>query len=159
VTEEVIPKAIGHFRGRSEHALDGKGRLNIPARFRDVLRDQYQDERLMVTPWKKCLKVYPFAQWEQMELTLMRRLQEQTDMGKMIRYMIGGVEECGLDKQGRILLPAKMRADCAIQKDVVVSGVISYFEILAKATWEQDNLPTEVDFDNFEKSLMASGLM
>ena len=159
MSEETIPKAIGHFRGRSEHTLDGKGRLNIPARFRDVLRDQYRDERLMVTPWKKCLKVYPLAQWEKMELTLLRRLQEQTDMGKMIRYMIGGVEECGLDKQGRILLSTKMRLDCGIQKDVVVSGVLSYFEILGKATWEQDNLPSEDDFDKFEKSLMASGLM
>lgn len=159
MSEETVHQTIGHFRGRSEHALDGKGRLNIPARFRDVLRDQYRDERLMVTPWKNSLKVYPLAQWEKMELTLMRRLQDQTDMGKMIRYMIGGVEECGLDKQGRILLPAKMRLDCAIQKDVVVSGVLSYFEILDKATWEQDNLPTEDDFDKFEKSLMASGLM
>lgn len=159
MTEAAIPTTIGHFRGRSEHTLDGKGRLNIPARFRDVLRDQYEDERLMVIPWNKCLKVYPLAQWVAMEITLKQRLREQPDMGKMIRFMIGGVEECGLDKQGRILLPTKMRTDCAIQKDVVVSGVITYFEILDKATWEQDNLPSAVDFDNFEKSLMASGLM
>jgi MraZ protein len=80
-------------------------------------------------------------------------------MNKMIRYMIGGVVECQLDKQGRILLPPKLREECGIQKEVVVSGVMTYFEIQDKAGWEQDNKPSEDDFGLFEHSLLSSGLL
>jgi len=155
---DVLLNQVNHFRGRSEHSLDGKGRLSIPARFRDILRKQY-DERLMVTPWMKCLKAYPLPQWEKMEITLLARLQEQPDMKKMIRYMIGGVVECSLDKQGRILLPPKLREECGVDKDVVVSGVMTYFEILDKKSWEIDSKPTPDDFNKFEVSLLSSGLL
>jgi len=158
MTETIVRGPVNHFRGRSEHTLDGKGRLNIPARFKDVLRQQY-DGRLMVTPWRKCLKAYPLPQWEKMEMTLLTRLQEQPDMNKMIRYMIGGVVECPLDKQGRILLPPKLREECGVKKEVVLSGVMTYFEILDKESWELDNKPTENDFDSFEESLLKSGLL
>ena len=155
---DLIVDPTNHFRGRSEHSLDGKGRLNIPTRFREVLRLQY-DDRLMVTPWLKCLKVYPVLQWEKMEIQLLEHLQDQPDMKKMIRYMIGGVVECPLDKQGRILLPPKLREEGGINKEVVITGVMTYFEILDKQTWEADNKPSTADFESFEVSLLKSGLL
>jgi len=147
-----------HFRGRSEHSLDEKGRLNIPTRFREVLRLQH-DERLMVSPWHQCLKVYPVQQWEKMELQLLEHLKDQPDMKKMIRYMIGGVVECPLDKQGRIQLPTQLREEAGIGREVVISGVMTYFEILDKQIWEADNKPTAADFASFEVSLLQSGLL
>ena len=158
MNSDILLNQVNHFRGRSEHSLDGKGRLSIPARFRDVLRKQY-DERLMITPWNKCLKAYPLPQWEKMELTLLEQLKEQPGMKKMISYMIGGVVECSLDKQGRILLPPKLREECGVDKDVVVSGVMTYFEILDKKSWEIDSKPTPEDFNKFEVSLLSSGLL
>ena len=155
---DLIVDPGNHFRGRSEHTLDGKGRLNIPTRFREVLRVQY-DERLMVTPWNRCLKAYPVQQWEKMEIQLLEHLQDQPDMKKMIRYMIGGVVECPLDKQGRILLPPKLREESGINKEVVITGVMTYFEILDKQIWEADNKPSSTDFENFEVSLLKSGLL
>jgi len=147
-----------HFRGRSEHSLDDKGRLNIPTRFREVLRLKY-GERLMVTPWHQCLKVYPLPQWEKMEFQLLEHLKDQPDMKKMIRYMIGGVVECPLDKQGRIQLPPKLREEAGINREVVISGVMTYFEILDKQVWEADNKPSAADFASFEGSLLQSGLL
>ena len=64
------------FRGQSEHSLDPKGRLNIPARFRDVLREQYDSDTLIATHWKNCLKVYPLASWEAAEEKLIRQVDE-----------------------------------------------------------------------------------
>ena len=57
------------FRSRSEHTLDSKGRLNIPSRFREVLRDAYSDV-LVVTNWQKSLKAYPVSEWKKVEDTL-----------------------------------------------------------------------------------------
>ena len=154
----LIRGAVHNFRGRSEHSLDGKGRLNIPTRFREVMRRQCKDSRLMAFPWLNCLKVYPMARWEELELNLLNTGKKQPETVKMVRYMVGGVVECPLDKQGRILLPGKMRADCGIDKEILVSGMISYFEIWDKATWETDNQPSAEDFRTFELNLLESGL-
>ncbi|MBU0483538.1 MAG: division/cell wall cluster transcriptional repressor MraZ [Proteobacteria bacterium] len=158
VDEGLVRGPVNHFRGRSDHTLDGKGRLSIPSRFRDVLRRQY-DEGLMVTPWHNCLKAYPLPQWEELEMTLLATGRKQPDMIKMVRFMLGGVVECSLDKQGRILLPPKLREDCNIQKEVLVSGMISYFEIWDKSTWESENKPSVDDFQSFERNLLEMGLL
>jgi MraZ protein len=159
VTESTLIRgAVHNFRGRSEHNLDGKGRLNIPTRFREVLRRRYEDDRLMVFPWLHCLKAYPMARWEELELNLLNTGKKQPETVKMVRYMVGGVVECPLDKQGRILLPGKMRTDCDIDREIMISGMISYFEIWNKATWEADNQPSAEDFRSFELNLLESGL-
>ncbi|MFO7606293.1 MAG: division/cell wall cluster transcriptional repressor MraZ [Desulfurivibrionaceae bacterium] len=154
----LIRGAVHNFRGRSEHNLDDKGRLNIPTRFRDVLRRQYKDNLLMVSPWQNCLKAYPMAQWEKLELNLLDTSKKQPEIIKMVRYIVGGVVECPLDKQGRILLPGKMRTDCGVDREILVSGMISYFEIWDKKTWETENQPSAEDFRSFELNLLEIGL-
>ncbi len=154
--EGVVKKPASNFRGRSEHTLDQKGRLNIAARLREVLRSQF-DERLMITPWKNYLRAYTLPQWEELEKALLAERKKQPGMINLIRYMIGGVVECSLDKQGRILLPPNLRADCGIDKDVVVNGMINYFEIWDKATWEEQNRPSEEHFDTMEQALFETG--
>ncbi len=148
-----------NFRGRSEHGLDGKGRLSLPARFQEVLRLQYRDERLMVSPWQNCLKVYPVVRWEEFEATLQATCKQQPATIKMARYILGGVVECLPDRQGRIILPLKMRTDCNLDREILVSGMISYFEIWDKAAWEADNHPAPEDFRNFELNLLEHGLL
>ena len=149
---------INHFRGRSDHVLDDKGRINIPTRFRDVLRRQY-DDRLMVTPWHNCLKVYPLPQWEEIEMTLREEGKKKKDpkLINLIRYMIGGVEECSLDKQGRILLPTKLRGECGVFKEVVVNGMITYFEIWDKGKWEKAYKPE--NFQELEQAMLELELL
>jgi len=156
--EGLIKGVVHHFRGRSDHNLDGKGRLSLPARFQEVLRRQYKDERLMVFPWQKCLKAYPLARWEELELNLMATGKNRPETIKMVRYMLGGVVECQPDRQGRILLPQKMRGDCNLDREVLVSGMISYFEIWNQKAWEEENHPTPEDFRSFELNLLEHGL-
>jgi len=159
LVEEGVGKRLTlNFRGRSEHGLDGKGRLSLPARFQEVLRVQYRDERLMVLPWQNCLKAYPLVRWEELEANLLATGKKQPETIKQVRYMLGGVVECQPDRQGRIILPLKMRSDCKLEREVLVSGMISYFEIWDKATWEADNRPTPEDFRSFELNLLEHGL-
>lgn len=157
MNDGIVKSPVNHFRGRSEHALDEKGRLNIATRFREVLRRQY-DERLMITPWHNCLKAYPLPQWEEMEMTLRAEGKKNPNMVKLIRFMVGGVVECSLDKQGRVLLPPNLRSDCGLDKEIVVNGMITYFEIWNKKTWEADNKPSGDNFQNFEQTLLELGL-
>ncbi len=152
--ETAQPNTACRFRGRSEHGLDAKGRLNIATRFREALRRQC-DDRLVITPWHNCLRAYPIPHWEELESTLLSQGQKSPATVKLIRYMIGGAEECSLDKQGRILVPAGLREEAGVVKEVVVNGMITYFEIWDKTTWEAENKPTE---ENFEQALLEMGL-
>lgn len=151
MAEGVIKNTVHHFRGRSEHVLDEKGRLNIATRFRDVLRCQY-DERVMVTPWNNFIKAYPVSEWEALEITLRHQGKKHPHLKQMMRYMIGGVVECSLDKQGRILLPQNLRIECGINKEIIANGMISYFEIWDKETWEKSK-PSADMFVDFDRAL------
>ena len=146
------------FRSRSEHTLDTKGRLNIPSRFRDVLQDHH-NEQLVVTNWHKCLKAFPAKVWERIETTLLVQGKKQPGMESFRRYVISGVTEYTLDKQGRILLPLSLRTDFGLKKDVVLNGMLDHFEIWEKTAWEKERKQTRDKFSNFEESLSKMGIL
>jgi MraZ protein len=146
------------FRSRSEHTLDTKGRLNIPSRFRDVLQG-LDTEPLMVTNWHKCLKAFPVDVWERIETTLLVQGKKQPGMDSFRRYVISGVAECTLDRQGRILLPPTLRTDFDLKKDVVLNGMLDHFEIWDKTAWEKERKLTRDKFSDFEQSLSALGIL
>jgi MraZ protein len=145
------------FRSRSEHSLDDKGRLNFPTRFREVLR-QTGSPTLMVAPWKSHLRAYPLAEWEALETKLLREGGSQTGIASFVRYVVGGVVECGLDRQGRILLPGELRLDAGLARDVVLTGMIDWVEIWDKDAWYAENRATRDTFDRHEASLSQLGI-
>lgn len=157
VAEEGLKNPVCHFRGRSEHSLDAKGRLNIATRLKEALRLQ-GDERLMITPWHNCIRAYSLPRWEELEMALLAQGQKKPETVKLIRYMVGGAEECELDRQGRIHLPAALREECGIRRDVVINGMIAYFEIWDKATWEKENKPSGDNFSEYHQALLETGM-
>ena len=146
------------FRSRSEHTLDAKGRLNIPSRFREVLREVYT-EAVVVTNWNKCLKAFPVAEWENLEEKLLNEGRMQPGMGDFVRYVISGVTECPLDKQGRILVPATLRNEFGIGKEVVLNGMLEHFEIWDKSAWQLETQRTREKFPDFEPGLSSLGIL
>ena len=155
---ETGKSSKSRFRSRSEHTLDAKGRLNIPSRFRDVLLTHGTGE-LMVTNWHMCLKAFPAKIWEHIETTLLHQGKKQPGMGSFVRYVISGVADCPLDKQGRILLPPTLRADFGLKKEVVLNGMLDHFEIWDKNAWEKERKLTRDKFSDFEQSLSTLGIL
>jgi MraZ protein len=146
------------FRSRSEHVLDVKGRLNIPSRFRDVLSEVYNNT-LIITNWQKSLKAYPVVEWEALEEKLLTQGRSQPGMSAFVRYVISGVIECSLDKQGRILLPAPLRNEFGISKEVVLNGMLDHFEIWDKGAWQNEVRRTREDFSSFREGLSSLGIL
>lgn len=146
------------FRSRSEHTLDPKGRLNIPARFRDVLRD-FADEGLVITNWEKSLKVYPVSEWIRVEDKLRSQAPGLPGFSDFVRYVISGVVECSLDKQGRILIPPALRNEFGITGEVVLNGMLDHFEIWDKGAWMDETRQTRDRFKNFEQGLSSLGIL
>lgn len=146
------------FLSRSEHTLDSKGRLNIPSRFREVLRDVYT-ENLVVTNWEKSLKAYPVDEWKKVEDKLIDKARSLPGFGDFVRYVISGVTECSLDKQGRILLPGTIRSEFGIGTEVVLNGMLDHFEIWDKSAWVDETRRTRDKFKDFEEGLSSLGIL
>jgi MraZ protein len=79
-------------------------------------------------------------------------------MGSFVRYVVGGVTECSLDKQGRIRIPADLRADVGLTKDVILTGMIDWVEIWDKDTCYAETKATREQFSGHEASLSKLGI-
>jgi MraZ protein len=129
------------FSGWSIHTLDAKGRLAIPARFRDVLRAR-RDERLVITTSDRCLACYPYEEWRAMADKVSRLSQVDPRVQAFRRYFISAANECICDKQGRVLIPQALREMAVLNGQVLLVGMQNNFEIWDKDRWyqERDNI-------------------
>ena len=128
------------FRGHYAHTVDDKGRVAIPARFREALAG-LQEERLVVTKYAlrghRCLDVYPFGAWQELEAKLREKKRFDPAMARFRNYYVSGAHECGVDSQGRILLPQLLREYAGLRRDVMFTGDIEKFRIWDNDTWQE----------------------
>ncbi len=119
------------FMGEYNHTIDSKGRLIVPAKFRESL-----GEHFMVTKGLDgCLFAYDNTEWANFEQNL-KSLPGTGKARKFLRFFLAGAATVEVDKQGRILIPAVLREFAGLEKDVVMAGVGSHVEIWNKEAWE-----------------------
>src|SRR5688572_9663382 len=104
------------FRGRYEHTIDPKGRVSVPARFRDALA-RYEG-RLLVLPNDYALEVYPLPEWERLEAKINQHPVFSQEIRKVSRLVISRAKEVDMDGAGRILLPPDLRERAGIAREV-----------------------------------------
>jgi MraZ protein len=132
------------FRGHFEHGIDDKGRTSLPARFRHALGDA--DLRLILTPAlaDPCLDVYPLPAWEELEAKVAKLPRWDRDAVRLRRRYVTAAVECEIDRQGRLLIPAALRAHAALDKVVLWAGVGSTMELWGIERWRaEEALPDE----------------
>jgi len=119
------------FQGEYKNTMDEKGRVNIPASFRETLRALYVDEYIIVTrDYDGCLRAYPPKIWERDVLASVRKRDINDQYRRAFeRYVISPAVTCMPDKQGRILLPATLREHAELDKTVLFAGGDGHFEI------------------------------
>jgi MraZ protein len=137
------------FKGTYRHRIDGKGRLPIPAAFRRGLREVGS---VVVTQLDECLAGYAPAEWERLEAQLAALPAFSRPVKALTRLLASRANDCEIDVQGRILLPAALRAAVGLERDAVVIGVLSRFEIWAPDAWagfvrESERLLDDVSID------------
>src|SRR5690554_8223474 len=121
------------FMGEFHHTIDDKGRMIIPAKFRDELGTTFVVTRGM----DKCLFVYPETEWKQLEEKLKVLPFTKKDARAFTRFFFSGATECELDKQGRVNISAPLRQFAQLEKECVVIGVSNRVEVWSKSTWEE----------------------
>ena len=151
---EIAPK--GFFEGRSRHTLDEKGRLAIPARFREVL-NQKGDSSVVVTNLNNCLVAFAREDWQRIKDKAVNLPLFDNAATIYLRYFISGAVECPL-KQSRILIPPHLRGLAGLEKEVVLVGHLIRFEIWDKVRWEEEFERVKESFPDASQSLSDLGI-
>ena len=124
------------FSGRFDHATDEKGRVSIPARFRETLeRDGH--ESLFITNWvfqkERCLALFPPSQWTKLIGKISQRGSLDPSTQTLQMFFIGGAHEVRVDPQGRILIPPKLREYARLDREVTFNALVDHFQLWDKA--------------------------
>ncbi len=120
------------FMGEHLHSLDSKGRMIIPAGFRDMLGKKFVATRGL----DRCIFVYPRDEWHILEDKLKSLPLTKKDARAFVRFFFSGACECDFDRQGRISLPSNLREYAELEKEVVVIGVSNRLELWSKKSWD-----------------------
>ncbi len=141
-----------HFRGINNISVDAKGRMAMPARYRERLLELCGGRLVVTVDRDHCLLVYPLPEWEIIEAKL-NELPSLNKQARLLqRLLIGYATELELDGQGRILLPARLREFANLQKKAVLIGQGKKLEIWDEETWDenQEEWVTSVQADDGE---------
>ena len=137
--------------GEYNHTIDAKGRLIIPAKFREE-----RGEAFVITNGNDgCLNIYTKEAWETF-LEKLLLLPGNEDKRKMVRALVSQADSVELDKQGRILVPNTLRERAGLMKDVVLAGAIDKIEVWDKTKWE--DATDDTDIDDIAERLAELGL-
>ncbi|WP_319524157.1 division/cell wall cluster transcriptional repressor MraZ [uncultured Desulfosarcina sp.] len=135
------------FRGSSFHTIDPKGRIIVPTRFREVIKDSGTDS-IMITRMDRCLFAYAHDRWEELEQKILHLPEKSEEMRRFQRFFIGGAQDCKCDAQGRVLIPPFLKQYSELDKDIVLVGVLDRFEIWSRENWDRENGLQERDMAN-----------
>ena len=135
------------------HTIDAKGRVIIPAKFREKLGDAF----VVTKGLDGCLYGYAKEEWSAFEEKLGTLPITNKNSRQFTRFFLAGAAECELDKQGRILIPSVLREFAGLDKDVVLVGVASKIEIWSKERWDESNGEYETNMDDIAMNLESLG--
>ncbi len=137
------------FMGEYHHNIDEKGRMIVPAKFREHLGSTF----IVTRGLDRCLFVYPEVEWRKLEERLKSLPLTKKDARAFSRFFFSGATECELDKQGRVNIAPPLRAYAQLEKECVVIGVSNRVEIWSKQIWEQYVSQSEQSFSEIAENL------
>ncbi|WP_019242409.1 MULTISPECIES: division/cell wall cluster transcriptional repressor MraZ [Bacillus] len=139
------------FMGEYHHNIDNKGRLIIPAKFRDALGEVF----IITRGLDQCLFGYSMDEWQQIEEKLKTLPLTKKDARAFTRFFFSGASECELDKQGRINISSPLVNYAKLEKECVILGVSNRIEIWSKKQWEEYFSESEDSFADIAENMVG----
>ena len=143
------------FQGATQFNLDGKGRLTIPTRYRDMLLAHCAGQLVLTADADGCLLLYPQPEWQPIREKLMKLSSFDPRTRALQRFLVGYAEDVVMDAAGRVLISATLRDYAKLDKRVMLVGQGNKFELWDEAKWQAqyekmttfstDNLPPELE--------------
>lgn len=143
------------FYGEYVHSLDKKGRLIVPAKFREVFKEHFAERFYLTRGLDGCLFVFTEEAWKSQERKFRELPFTRTEARKFNRLYFSGACDVVCDKQGRILIPEYLKGYAEIKVDVVILGVSDRIEIWAKEKWEKFFESHQGNFEELAEKLVG----
>lgn len=141
--------------GEFRHTIDDKGRVSVPAKFRNELGNVFVISKGI---GENCLFVFTLLEWRRLEEKIRKLPLTDKKARRFSRYLVGGASECEIDKQGRVILPQYLREYASLKKDVVLVGLTTRVEIWDIDLWNHYNDPDNEEFGNIEDDMESLGI-
>ncbi len=142
------------FYGEYTHGIDTKGRLILPARFRDVAKDNGIDRFFVTRGLDKCIFMFAEGEWRQQEQKFKNLSFTKGEARAFNRLFFSGAVEVLPDKQGRFIIPQYLKDFAGIKKDAIVIGVSNRIEIWETKIWQEFFNKTSVDFEKTAEHML-----
>jgi MraZ protein len=136
--------------GEFHHTVDAKGRIIIPAKFREGLGEVF----VLTRGLDQCLFGYPMNEWKSLEEKLKSLPLTKKDARAFTRFFFSGAVECELDKQGRVNITAPLLKYAKLEKECVVIGVSNRIELWSKDIWEKYVEEQEQSFEEIAENMI-----
>ena len=143
------------FRGITQLSLDSKGRLAIPAKYRDGLVSLCAGRLIVTADPSKCLLIYPQPAWEPIEQKLISLSSFDKKTRSLQRLLVGNASDVEMDNAGRVLVSSPLRKFAGLTKNVVLVGQGAKFELWGEEQWDlqiedaldfkDGDMPTELE--------------
>jgi len=142
------------FIGEYNHSIDDKGRMAVPAKFREQLRQG----AVVTKGLDNCLVIYPRSEWEKLAEKLSSLPISQANTRAFSRLMLAGAMDIELDKQGRMVVPEYLRKYAGMEKKVIVAGLYNRLEVWDEQKWEEYRNHTESESNEIAEQLGELGV-
>jgi MraZ protein len=123
------------YRGANLLTVDVKGRVAMPARYRQSLLDASGGQMVITASFERCLLLYPLPTWLEIERKLMALSDVHAQSARLKRLLVGHATEVEMDKQGRLLLPPVLRDFAQLSREAMLVGRINGFELWDETAW------------------------
>jgi len=139
------------FLGEHEHTLDQKGRLTLPAKY----RDSFPEGLVLSRGMDGCVFAYAKADWSELASRLATLDTLGRDDRMMKRHFFSGAAEVMPDRQGRVIIPTALASHAKLDRDVVIAGVFDHLEIWDRAAWRAQIADVEGRAEDVAERLAA----
>ena len=143
------------FYGEYQHSLDNKDRVIIPAKFREIFKENYVEKFFITRGLDQCLFVFTEESWRAQEKKFRDLSFTKGEARKFNRLFFSGAGEVICDKQGRILIPSYLKSYADIKEDVVIIGVSDRIEIWSREKWNEFFEQNKGNFEDLAEKLIT----
>ena len=140
--------------GEYEHSLDVKGRLILPAKIREDMGDKF----IVTKGLDGCLFGFSQNEWTNFEEKLKTLPLTNKNARDFVRFFLSGATECEIDKQGRFLIAGNLREYANLEKDAIIIGVGTRFEIWNREKWKSYNSDENISADEIAENMTMLGI-
>jgi MraZ protein len=142
------------FLGEFEHSIDDKGRVAIPARFREELGEGM----VLTRGFDQCLQAFPRQVWQQLAQKVSSLSLGSPEARNLRRILFSNAAEVEVDRQGRILVPQNLREYASLAEQVVITGMDTYFELWSADRWRTVMEQLDTNGAGIAEQLAALGI-